>query len=169
MTAILDIQDATVEYSTRGSLVRALDGATLRVEPGETLGIVGESGSGKSTLGLLCGRLLPANAAVTATRARVDGNELLELDNDGIRRLRRDCLGFIPQDPVAALDPTMRTRLQERFHKPNERLAKITGLKLDDWWRRPRASVPQAGESLESRPVQALVASGATATRATSK
>lgn len=108
MTAILDIQDATVEYSTRGSLVRALDGATLRVEPGETVGIVGESGSGKSTLGLLCGRLLPANATVTATRALVDGGELLGLDNDGIRRLRRECLGFIPQDPVAALDPTMR-------------------------------------------------------------
>ncbi|MCI0159373.1 ABC transporter ATP-binding protein [Leifsonia shinshuensis] len=108
MTAILDIQDATVEYSTRGTLVRALDGATLRVEPGETVGIVGESGSGKSTLGLLCGRLLPANATVTATRALVDGAELLGLDNEGIRRLRRECLGFIPQDPVAALDPTMR-------------------------------------------------------------
>jgi ABC-type dipeptide/oligopeptide/nickel transport system ATPase component len=88
--------------------VRALDRATLRVEPGETVGIVGESGSGKSTLGLLCGRLLPANAAVTATRARVDGSALLDLDNKGIRRLRRDCLGFIPQDPIAALDPTMR-------------------------------------------------------------
>lgn len=108
MTAILDIQEARVEYSTRGSLVRALDGATLRIEPGETVGIVGESGSGKSTLGLLCGRLLPANATVTATRALVDGGELLGLDNDGIRRLRRECLGFIPQDPVAALDPTMR-------------------------------------------------------------
>ncbi|GIT79789.1 hypothetical protein LLS1_14580 [Leifsonia sp. LS1] len=108
MTAILDLQDATVEYSTRGTRVRALDGATLRVEPGETVGIVGESGSGKSTLGLLCGRLLPANATVTATRALVDGSALLDLGDDGIRRLRRDCLGFIPQDPVAALDPTMR-------------------------------------------------------------
>jgi ABC-type dipeptide/oligopeptide/nickel transport system ATPase component len=108
MTAILDLQDATVEYATRGTLVRALDAATLRVEPGETVGIVGESGSGKSTLGLLCGRLLPANATVTATHAFVDGSALLDLDRDGIRRLRRDCLGFIPQDPVAALDPTMR-------------------------------------------------------------
>lgn len=65
------------------------------------------------------------------------------------------------------LDPTMRARLHERFRESNERLGKITGLKLDDWWERSRASVPQAGESPSSRPVQESVDSGVAATRAT--
>ncbi|MGC1273668.1 MAG: sulfotransferase domain-containing protein [Planctomycetaceae bacterium] len=66
------------------------------------------------------------------------------------------------------LDSTMQARLQERFREPNERLAKITGLKLDDWWERPGASARQAGMSPESRPVQAHADSGVAATRATS-
>lgn len=110
---ILDVRDLVVEYRTGpdkhgGTVVRALDGATLRVGPGETVGLVGESGSGKSTLGSVLGRLLPGNATYPHGSVHVEGRDVLALDRDGIRRLRRECLGFIPQDPVAALDPTMR-------------------------------------------------------------
>lgn len=108
MTPMIDMENVTIDYTTRGTQVRALDGATLRVAARETVGLVGESGSGKSTLGLLAGRLLPRNAAVTGGRVRVDGQDVLALDPQRLRALRRDCLGYIPQDPVAALDPTMR-------------------------------------------------------------
>lgn len=108
MTAILQIQDLVVDYRSGGSSVRALDGAELSVEPGETIGIVGESGSGKSTLGLVVGHLLPRNAHFTRGSVTVDGQDVLALDPPGLRSLRRNCLGFIPQDPIPALDPTMR-------------------------------------------------------------
>jgi ABC-type dipeptide/oligopeptide/nickel transport system ATPase component len=113
MTAILDIRDLVVEYVTQstatgGTRVRALDGASLTVGAGETVGLVGESGSGKSTLGSVIGRLLPGNATYPRGSVHVEGRDVLALGRDELRTLRRECLGFIPQDPVGALDPTMR-------------------------------------------------------------
>lgn len=107
-SAILDVAEAVVRFETRQAVVTGLASATLRIEAGETVGLVGESGSGKSTLGLLVGRLLPASAKITASRLQVDGRDLLAMTSDQVRALRRECLGFIPQDPIAALDPTMR-------------------------------------------------------------
>lgn len=116
MSAALDIDDLVVEYTMPGRApVRALDGAVLRVEAGETLGIVGESGSGKSTLGSVIGRLLPGNARFTRGTVRVEGQDVVALDRAGIRELRKNVLGFIPQDPVGALDPTMRIGAQLRL------------------------------------------------------
>jgi peptide/nickel transport system ATP-binding protein len=108
MSPIIDIDNVTIEYPGNGARVLALDGASLRVEAGETVGLVGESGSGKTTLGLLVGRLLPRSARVTGGQVRIDGQDVLALDDPRLRALRRECLGYIPQDPVAALDPTMR-------------------------------------------------------------
>lgn len=109
MTDTLEIDDVVVDYLKHDrTTVRALDGATLRVRAGETVGIVGESGSGKSTLGSLVGRLLPGNAVYTRGSVRVEGKDVLALGKDEMRALRRERLGFIPQDPISALDPTMR-------------------------------------------------------------
>jgi len=108
MSPIIDIENVTIEYPGNGARVLALDGVSLRVEAGETVGLVGESGSGKTTLGLLAGRLLPRSARVTGGQVRIDGQDVLALDDQRLRALRRECLSYIPQDPVAALDPTMR-------------------------------------------------------------
>lgn len=108
MSPLIDIANVTIEYPGNGARILALDGATLRVDAGETVGLVGESGSGKTTLGLLAGRLLPRSARVTSGQVRIDGQDVLALDDQCLRALRRECLGYIPQDPVAALDPTMR-------------------------------------------------------------
>ncbi|MCY9783297.1 ABC transporter ATP-binding protein [Nocardiopsis sp. EMB25] len=114
MNHLLRVDGATVDYTTRHGLTRALDGADLTVAPGERVGLVGESGSGKSTLGLLVGRLLPSNVATGGTVA-VDGRDVLSLDPRELRDLRRRVLGFIPQDPVGALDPTLRVGRQMRL------------------------------------------------------
>jgi peptide/nickel transport system ATP-binding protein len=108
MNPIVLIDDVVAEYRTARRTVRALDGASLAVEPGAHVGIVGESGSGKSTLGLLIGALLPATTHYPRGRVLVDGRPVLDLPRDRLARLRRERLGFIPQDPVAALDPTLR-------------------------------------------------------------
>ena len=73
MSPLIDIANVTIEYPGNGARILALDGATLRVDAGETVGRVGESGSGKTTLGLLAGRLLPRSARVTSGQVRIDG------------------------------------------------------------------------------------------------
>jgi peptide/nickel transport system ATP-binding protein len=84
----------------RGRQVRAVDGVTLDVYRGETLGVVGESGSGKTTLARMVVRLL----APTAGRVEFDGTDLARLPERALRPYRRD-LQMVFQDPVSALNP----------------------------------------------------------------
>ncbi|SLN63357.1 ABC transporter ATP-binding protein [Oceanibacterium hippocampi] len=108
MTAAVDIRDFVVAYETGGGAVFALDGIDLAIGAGETLGIVGESGSGKSTLGMAIGRLLAPNARIDAGDILVAGCSVTTSDDETVRRLRRERLGFVFQNPMSALDPTMR-------------------------------------------------------------
>ncbi|GAB3468552.1 ABC transporter ATP-binding protein [Actinophytocola sediminis] len=107
MKAILEIDDLVVDYESGGRTVRALDGAALRVAPGETVGIVGESGSGKSTLGVAVGGLLPSSASVVGGEVRIAGAAVHRLPAKELRALRRNRLGFVFQEPIGTLDPTM--------------------------------------------------------------
>ncbi|GAB5469249.1 MAG: ABC transporter ATP-binding protein [Rhodospirillales bacterium] len=112
MTVLLEAEDLVVAYETARGRVQALDGLDLRLEPGETLAIVGESGSGKSTLGLAVGRLLPSAARRESGSLRLQGQEVFEAAPEALRRLRRESLGFVFQNPMSALDPTMRVGRQ---------------------------------------------------------
>ncbi len=108
---ILEIRDLTKVFphgesafggKSRGE-VRAVDGVSLDIRAGETLGLVGESGSGKSTLGRLILRLIEP----TSGSVRLEGRDLLAAGHGEMRRLRRD-LQIIFQDPFASLDPRFR-------------------------------------------------------------
>jgi microcin C transport system ATP-binding protein len=105
---ILDVSDLRVWFPLRRSLlgrpldfVRAVDGISLQLHDGETLGIVGESGSGKSTLAFAVLRLLPASGSVVFM-----GRELLALKQRELRPLRRE-LQIVFQDPFGSLSPRM--------------------------------------------------------------
>jgi oligopeptide/dipeptide ABC transporter ATP-binding protein len=108
MSRVALVEDLVVSYAMDGAPVRALDGATLRIAPGERVGLVGESGSGKSTLGMALGRLLAANACYEQGRIEVAGQLVLDAQPAALRRLRAEQLGFVFQNPMSALDPTLR-------------------------------------------------------------
>jgi oligopeptide transport system ATP-binding protein len=107
---LLDVRDLKVHFrvKTQGALLgrhvmlKALDGVSFALAPGETLGVVGESGCGKSTLGRAVLRLIPP----TAGQVIWLGNPIQSLDTGAMRPLRRD-MQMIFQDPLAALDPRM--------------------------------------------------------------
>lgn len=112
MDALVEVDELVIEYRTRRGPVRALDGATLTIMPGEKLGIVGESGSGKTTLGLAIGRLLPPTSERSGGDLRISGQSIFELGDSELRSLRRSEIGYIFQDPIGTLDPTMRIKKQ---------------------------------------------------------
>lgn len=105
----LKVRDLTVRFGRRQQV--AVEGVDLDIAPGERVGLIGESGSGKSVTALAIMGLLPENAAVTGS-IRLNGDELLGRSDRRLSQLRGDALGMVFQEPMTALDPTMRTGRQ---------------------------------------------------------
>src|SRR6185295_15321465 len=82
---LLEVRDLVVEFDTARGVVRAVDGVSLAVERGRTLGLVGESGSGKSVSSLAITRLLDENARIVRGEVRLEGRNLLELSEREMR------------------------------------------------------------------------------------
>ena len=108
MNSRVEIRDLSVSYASGNRLICALDGVSLSIAANEAIGIVGESGSGKSTLGMAIGCLLAPNASYDGGSILVEGRSMLRCTDPQLRAVRRDRLGFVFQNPMSALDPTMR-------------------------------------------------------------
>jgi peptide/nickel transport system ATP-binding protein len=104
---VLAVDDLRVWYAGPGGPVRAVDGVSFDLRPGEVLGLVGESGCGKSTLGRGLMGLVPRGAAVDGS-VHFDGQELLTMPRKQRERLRGAGMGLIFQEPMTRLDPLMR-------------------------------------------------------------
>jgi oligopeptide/dipeptide ABC transporter ATP-binding protein len=105
---LLQIKHLSVAYPTRMGVVQGVDDVSLTVYRGEVLGLVGESGCGKSTLGLAIIRLLRPPGKIVAGEIEFDGLNLLELDDDAMRRLRGAHISMVFQDPLTCLNPLQR-------------------------------------------------------------
>jgi peptide/nickel transport system ATP-binding protein len=105
--SVLEIRDLHAEIRLRGSTVHAVDGVSLDVAEGETLGLVGESGCGKTMLGNSIIRLLPPGGVITAGQVLLGGRDLVGLSNADMRKVRGGDIGLVFQDPMTSLDPTM--------------------------------------------------------------
>ncbi|MDF3281336.1 ABC transporter ATP-binding protein [Gordonia sp. N1V] len=104
MTNLLEVDDLQIELITATGIVRAVDGVSFAIAPGETVSIIGESGSGKSTTAMGVLGLLPDDLAVLSGSARYEDHEIL--GNTGqLRRIRGRHIALIPQDPMTALSP----------------------------------------------------------------
>jgi peptide/nickel transport system ATP-binding protein len=102
---LLDIQDLTVEFSTRNGTVRAVESVSLQVAKGETLGIVGESGSGKSVTSYAVLRILDRAGRIASGSVRFSGIELAQAREPQMQDLRGKEISMIFQNPRASLNP----------------------------------------------------------------
>ncbi len=103
--AFLDIRDLKVHFPTDDGLVRAVDGLTVSVEKGRTLGIVGESGSGKSVTSQAVLGLHKGTRARITGQVWLDGEELVSAAEEDVRKLRGSKMAMIFQDPLSAMHP----------------------------------------------------------------
>ncbi len=111
--ALLEIRDLHVQFVTSHGTVRAVEGLSYAVHPGEMVAIVGESGSGKSVSALAVMRLLPAaTGRITGGSVRFDGRELLALSEEEMRRVRGREIAMIFQEPMTSLNPVLKIGLQ---------------------------------------------------------
>jgi len=105
---LLDIRGLSVHFNTPEGIGRAVESVDLAVAPGETLGVVGESGCGKSVTALAVLGLVPSPPGrIAAGEIRFEGQDLLKLSPEALRRIRGCRIGMIFQEPMTALNPVL--------------------------------------------------------------
>jgi peptide/nickel transport system ATP-binding protein len=139
-SSLLEVRDLQVSFGRRRA--EAVRGVSFSLESGQRLGVIGESGSGKTVTALAVLGLLPENAHVSGS-VRLAGTELVGLPEQRLARLRGDAMSMVFQEPMTALDPTMRVGRQVaevlRLHqgaepgRARERVVEMLGeVGLDD-------------------------------------
>jgi oligopeptide/dipeptide ABC transporter ATP-binding protein len=108
VSKLLEVRGLKTYFEGRDYVVKAVDDVSYDLEPGETLGLVGESGCGKSVSALSLLRLLPSPPSrIVAGEALFNGQDLLKLDNDSMRKIRGKDIAMIFQEPMSALNPLL--------------------------------------------------------------
>jgi peptide/nickel transport system ATP-binding protein/oligopeptide transport system ATP-binding protein len=108
MPSLLEIQNLKTVFSTERGILRAVDGVSLSLGAGETLGVVGESGCGKTMLSLSIMRLIPPNGRIAEGRIMFNGQDLLALPEEAMREKRGRDIAMIFQEPMTSLNPVLR-------------------------------------------------------------
>ncbi|MCL5958453.1 MAG: ABC transporter ATP-binding protein, partial [Chloroflexi bacterium] len=133
--AILEVQDLKTYFYTQRGVSKAVDGVSLRVAPGETIGVVGESGSGKTVIGLSILRLVDRPGRIVNGKILYQGTDLLKASDREMRELRGRKITMMLQNPFTVLNPlfTVGSQLIDtiRAHSSvSEREARDQGVEL---------------------------------------
>jgi oligopeptide transport system ATP-binding protein len=110
---LLEVKNLRTHFDTDDGVVKAVDGISFELQRGQTLGIVGESGSGKSVTNLSIIRLVPEPPGkIVSGEVIFNGNDLLLVSNEAIRKIRGRRIAMIFQDPMTSLNPFMKISKQ---------------------------------------------------------
>ena len=149
---LLEVRDLKVSFRTEDGLVQAVDGVSLSLSEGETLGIVGESGSGKSVTMMSVMRLINDPNARFEGEVLYKGHDLMTLNPEQMREIRGTGIAMIFQDPMTSLNPVYRVgwqiaeqiRAHENVSKQAARARAIELLAA--------VGIPQAAERVDNYP-----------------
>jgi peptide/nickel transport system ATP-binding protein len=108
-TSFLEVKDLSVQYTSAGEVLHAVNDVSFTLERGKTLALVGETGAGKTTIAKSILRILPDHAAkITGGNIFLEGKDLLQLSIPEMRKVRGARIAMIFQDPMTALNPNMK-------------------------------------------------------------
>ncbi|MHA2788634.1 ABC transporter ATP-binding protein [Corynebacterium sp. S7] len=118
---LLEVENLKITFESSTGTVEAVRDFDLTIYPGQSVAIVGESGSGKSTAAMSMLGLLPGTGKVTNGSIKLEGEELVHLDNKGWQKYRGSHIGLVPQDPMSNLNPVWRigTQVEESLRANN--------------------------------------------------
>lgn len=111
---LLEIKGLKTHFDTRDGVVKAVDEVSLSIRRGEVLGLVGESGCGKSVTSFSIMRLIPHPGEIVSGQILFDGQDIAEMNENDLRRLRGEHISMIFQQPGSALNPVQRSGTQIR-------------------------------------------------------
>ena len=150
---LLKVQDLRVELQTSRGMVPAVRGVSFALEAGGTLGVVGESGCGKSITALALMGLLP-DGATTSGRIELDGENLLDLDEAALCRIRGNRIAMIFQEPMTSLNPVH--RIGRQIAEPLRLHRGLTGANARDEVLRllDRVGLPDSAKRIDAYPHQ---------------
>ena len=150
----LRVEDLTVKFPTADGVVTAVEDLSYDVRLGTTLGIVGESGSGKSVSSMAIMGLHDQRRTRITGSIRVQGTDLLGVDDQRMRKIRGNAVSMIFQDPLTSLHPfyTIGDQISEAYlahHKTSKSEARKRAIEMLD-----RVGIPQAGRRMDDYPHQ---------------
>ena len=152
---LLKVDDLRMHFHTRDGVVKAVDGVSYTLEPGETLGVVGESGSGKSVTALTMMGLIPMPPGkVEGGEVLFKGRSLLSMSDEELRSIRGNEISMIFQDPMTSLNPVF--RIGRQLAEP---LMLHKGMNKKDAWNRAielldMVGIPHAEQRVRDYPHQ---------------
>ena len=119
--ALLEVKDLHTSFYTPAGEVKAVNGVSFNLERGKVLGIVGESGSGKSVTAYSIMQILEKTGKIVSGSVKFDGQELVGIGEEGMKKIRGNKISIIFQDPMTSLNPTYTIG-----HQPKRRIKLLT-------------------------------------------